>query len=448
MTNIPVMPRGQAPPLAKPKSNYRFLVLGLIFLVYAVNYADRTNIGAVLPFITEEFNLTNFEAGSLASMFFLGYAVSQIPAGFWMSKRGTRGIISLSILGFSICTALIGGAGSALSIMLARLGLGLTEGPTPVGLTSTINNWFPPKEKATATGVYIASTMFAPIIVPPLAVWITLTYGWHWVFFFFAMPGIVLALAWYVLVATKPEESKFVSESELAHIRQGTGERAQKREDAIEDHPRFAVLDKIIRTKKLDPVQSAKGVFTSKNIWCSCLAYFMMVSILYGLLTWIPSYLVKEKGFAFMKMGFIATMPWIGGFIGSITGGWISDNILGRRRKPTMLFTAISTIIMMFVMLNVPENTVLVALSLFFVGLALNIGWPAFTAYPMGVADRNSYPIAISLVNSGGNMGGFVSPMVAGYLLDRIGNFNAVFTYFGICAVIGLMLILMLEEPR
>ncbi len=65
----------------------------------------------------------------------------------------------------------------------------------------------------------------------------------------------------------------------------------------------------------------------------------------------------------------------------------------------------------------------------------------------MGVADNNNYPIAISVVNSGGNLGGFVSPMMAGLLLDMTGKF-AVFSYFGICAVIGLIMILLLDEPK
>ncbi len=71
----------------------------------------------------------------------------------------------------------MGTVSSVFGLKLVRLGLGLSEGPCPVGLASTINNWFPPKEKATATGVYIAATMFAPIIVPPLAVWIAVTSG-------------------------------------------------------------------------------------------------------------------------------------------------------------------------------------------------------------------------------------------------------------------------------
>ncbi|MGG4663290.1 MFS transporter [Providencia vermicola] len=433
----------------KPKTNYRWVVLALIFIVYAVNYADRSNIGAVLPFITDEFKLTNLEAGSLASMFFLGYALCQIPAGFWMAKRGIRGMVSLSILGFSAMTWFIGLAQSAFAIKWLRLGLGMTEAPTPVGLTSTINNWFPAKEKATATGVYIASTMFAPIIVPPLVVWIALTYGWRWVFILFAIPGVFLAIIWYLFVRTKPEESRFVSQSELDYIRADNSEVAEKKtEGNIVLGEKFNKLDKIIRVKEVKPLNSASQIFKSKNIWCNTIAYFMMVSILYGILTWIPSYLVNEKGFSFMKMGFVASMPFIGGFIGSITGGWISDKILGRRRKPTMLFTAVATIAMMLVMLNVPESTTAVAVALFSVGLFLNIGWPAFTAYPMGVADNNNYPIAISVVNSGGNLGGFVSPMMAGLLLDMTGKFDAVFSYFGICAVIGLIMILLLDEPK
>jgi sugar phosphate permease len=429
------------------KTHYRFLVLAIIFAVYAINYADRTNIGAVLPFIIEEFHINNFEAGAIASMFFLGYAASQIPAGFFIAKRGTRGLVALSIFGFSAFTWLMGTVSSVFGLKLVRLGLGLSEGPCPVGLASTINNWFPAKEKATATGVYIAATMFAPIIVPPLAVWIAVTWGWRWVFYSFAIPGIFIAIVWYLFVKSRPADSGFVSEAELAVINADTNEQQQVRQN-IEMHPRFATLDKFIRVKKLAPIATVKGLFTSKNILGDCLAYFMMVSVLYGLLTWIPLYLVKEKGFDFMRMGLVASMPCIGGFVGAIGGGFISDKLLGRRRKPTMIFTAISTVIMMVIMLNIPQSTLAVCTGLFFVGLCLNIGWPAFTAYGMAVSDSKTYPIASSIINSGGNLGGFVSPMVAGYLLDTTNSFNSVFTYFGACAAIGLLIILTLDEAQ
>lgn len=442
------MLKTEAAPLAQSRQTYyRFIVLTLIFIVYAVNYADRTNIGAVLPFIIKEFNINNFEAGAIASMFFLGYAISQIPAGFFMAKKGIRGVVALSIFGFSFFTWLMGTATSVVGLKWIRLGLGLSEGPCPVGLASTINNWFPAKEKATATGVFIAATMFAPIIVPPLAVWIALEYGWRWVFFSFAIPGMVVAVAWYLLVKTKPAESRFVSSGELEIIQADNCDSRRPRQNLILD-PKFALLDKIIRVKKLAPINNAKGLFKSKNIIGDFLAYFMMVSVLYGLLTWIPLYLVQEKGFTFLNMGFVATMPCLGGLIGAVGGGFISDKLLGRRRKPTMMFTAVTTVIMMLVMLHISGDTLTICLGLFFVGLCLNIGWPAFTAYGMAVADSKTYPIAASIINSGGNLGGFVSPMVAGFLLDKTGSFNAVFTYFGICAAIGLVLICLLDEPQ
>jgi len=426
----------------KPATSYRWVVMAVIFITYAINFADRTNIGVVLPFVSKDFHLTNFEAGALASMFFLGYTVSQIPAGFWYSKFGTRGLVSLSILGFSLFTYLIGRSGSAAAIKWARFGLGVSEGPTPVGCTSTINNWFPPKEKATATGIYIASTMFGPILVPPLCVWITLTYGWRYVFYWFSIPGIVMACVWYAMVRNKPEESKFVSESELAHIRdRSVATQASTGEKSL------GVLDKFIRVKKLTPIETRSGVFKSWNVWGDCLAYFLMVSVLYGLLTWIPSYLVREKHFSFMKMGMVAAAPWIGGFIGSIVGGWLSDKVLLKRRKPMMLLTALSTALMMGVLIRLPQNVALVALGLFMTGFLINIGWAAYTAYLMGVATGSTYPIAIGLVNSGGNLGGFFSPMVAGLLLDTFKSFSYVFAYFGAAALLGFLVVLTLDEP-
>ncbi|GLW36120.1 hypothetical protein Pcaca04_00560 [Pectobacterium carotovorum subsp. carotovorum] len=77
--------------------------------------------------------------------------------------------------------------------------------------------------------------------------------------------------------------------------------------------------------------------------------------------------MVKELGFDVMSMGFVASMPCISGFIGAIGGGWVSDKLLGRRRKPTMIFTAISTVVMILIMLNIPASTLAVCIGLFFV---------------------------------------------------------------------------------
>jgi sugar phosphate permease len=432
-----------AVPALKKKSGYRWVVLGIIFLVYLVCMADRTNIGVVLPFIKEEFTLNNFQAGAIASFFFLGYAITQIPAGFWLGKKGSRGIATIAILAFSVVTFLLGTVKSATALVLMRLGLGITEGPAPVSMTSTINQWFPAKEKATATGVYIASTQLAPIVVPIIATLIAIEFGWRYVFFFFAIPGILLAAVWYIFVRSKPEDSPNVSQAELEYIRQtetasnvGASERKS-----------LGWIDKAIRYQKVQPLTTYKSIFKSWNIMGNTLTYFFMNSVNYGLLTWVPMYLVNEKGYSLMKMGLLASTPAIGGLIGAVLGGVISDKVFLKRRKPTMIMTAFFAAIMMFVVTNIPNNGVLIAICLGLAGFFLNIGWPSFTAYPMGLTNRETYPVAIATVNSGGNLGGFFSPMIVGALLDATGNYNLAFGFFGILLILGFIVILTLKEP-
>ncbi|PGV55763.1 MFS transporter [Bacillus sp. AFS037270] len=426
----------------KKKTGYRWLVLSLIFLVYIVCYADRTNIGVVLPFIKEDFALNNFQAGAISSFFFLGYACSQIPAGFLLGKKGTRGVVALAVIAFSVVTFLLGTVSGAALLILLRLLLGLAEGPVPVSMSTTINHWFPAKEKATATGIYIASTQLAPIFVPIIAAAIAMSFGWRYVFYWFAIPGLVIALVWYLVVRTKPEDSSKVSKAELEYIRQ-----EEVRVEAAGEQRSLGWLDKAIRYQKIEIISTPKKVFTSWNIWGNTLTYFLMNSVLYGMLTWVPMYLVNAKGYSFMKMGFVASTPAIGGLIGALLGGFISDKVFLKRRKPTMLITAIATAIMMLVVINIPDNATLVSLSLGLAGFFLNIGWPAFTAYPMGLTNRNTFPVAIATVNSGGNLGGFFSPMIVGAILDATGNYNIAFGFFAVLLVLGFIIITTLKEP-
>jgi len=425
-------------------TKYRWVVMAILAVFYTMVYADRANIGVALPLIQNEFKLTNFQAGSLASVFFIGYFVTQLPAGFWYSKFGVRGLMSLSIVATSAFTGLIGAAGSAGLIKLYRFGLGMAEGPCPVGVSTTINNWFPPKEKGLANGIYFAAAKFAPVIVPPVSVWIILHYGWREVFYFFAAPGVITAAALYIFVRNRPEESKFCSPAELAYIKDTT---IETRAATVQGRQQsFGWLDTLIRVKHVRLLETNREVFLSWNIWANTIAYFMLINIIYGLLTWIPSYLVKEKHLSLTQMGFVAAMPWVGAVLGAVAGGRISDIYLGKRRKPLILLSTIATIAMMLVLINVPGNQIIIALVLLVTGILLNLGYPLFVVYPMGLTTSKTYPVANGLAGCTANLGGFFSPMIAGYLLD-VFNYNAVFIFFGVCAAISLLVVLTMEEP-
>ena len=170
------------------RTNYRWVVMVLIFVIYTIAMADRANLGVALPFIKKEFRMTNTDAGALVSLLFFFYAIFQIPAGFLYKKLSVRKVFPLSMIFTSVFTGLMGMTGSLLMLKFFRAGLGLAESPTGIGCTSTINRWFPPKEKGTATGIWLAASKFGPVLCPPLGVLIIETFGWRYIFYFLLFP--------------------------------------------------------------------------------------------------------------------------------------------------------------------------------------------------------------------------------------------------------------------
>jgi sugar phosphate permease len=129
-----------------------------------------------------------------------------------------------------------------------------------------------------------------------------------------------------------------------------------------------------------------------------------------------------------------------------MAGGWLSDNVLSKRRKPLMLVSAISTIITMQFLINAPESMGLLAILLFITGFLLALGYSAFSVYVMGRADKETYPVAFSIVNMGGQLGGMSMPLIVGILLDKF-NWSAVFLGLSIGAALCLICVLSIIEP-
>ncbi|GKW36379.1 MULTISPECIES: MFS transporter [Pectobacterium] len=434
----------------KNNSKFRWVVTTLIFFVYTIAAADRANIGVVLPFIRNDFHMSNTEAGALASLFLLAYAIAQIPSGFLYSKFGVRKIFSLSMILTSFATGLVGFSTSILGLKVSRFILGLAEGPLPIGITSTINRWFPSREKGIVTAIFLSAAKFGPVLVPPVCAFILYHYSWHYVFYFFAIPGIFLSVIWYLLVPNTPQESRFCSENEIALIEERDNTATSSVNTAAQKKAvparRFTLLDKLIRAKKVTLIDNSKGIFRSWNILGSTLGYFFMMGIVNVLLAWIPTYLMNEKGFSIIKMGMLASAPWIGAVIGNIIGGWCSDRILNKRRKPLMMLSAIATVIMMVILINAPDNAMILGPLLLLTGILFNLGFSAYMVYPMSLTTKDVFPVAGALINTGGQLGGAVCPLIAGYLLDHY-TWGYVFGFMALGSFLCLLVLFTISEP-
>jgi ACS family glucarate transporter-like MFS transporter len=425
-------------------TKYRWVVAALFFVIYTIAAADRANLGVALPFLRKEFAMSNAEAGGLVSLFLLAYAVAQLPSAWLVSKFGVRKVFSVSMILTSIATGLTGMVGSLLSLKLCRIGLGLAEGPLPIGVTSTINNWFPSREKGTASGIFLSSVKFGPVLTPIIGAAIVAAWGWKEIFIWFAIPGILLSFVWYFLVANKPSESRFVNQAELDLI--GEIENGKTKGHNAGASKPIPWLDKLIRVRDEKPLETTGSIFRSWNIYGCTLGYCCQLGISSVLLAWIPTYLLTVKHFTIMSMGFVAAAPWVGAVVGNILGGLLSDRLLGKRRKPGMMISALATAGMMFALINSPADPVLYAALIFLTGMLLSIGYSAYMVYPMPFVAKEKFPVANAVVNMGGQLGGAATPFITGLLLDNYG-WDSVFIFMASISMLTFVILLTISEP-
>jgi sugar phosphate permease len=428
-------------------TQYRWVILAVVFAAYALNFCDRANISIALPVLRKEFNLSNTELGAIASMFFVGYIVAMLPSGFAVSRFGSRGLLAWSIFGFSAFTFLIGTAGSTAQILWYRFGLGACESPVTVGGAALTKAWFPKHEQARASSIFSASGPFGAILVPPVGVWLLTTWDWHAMFFAFAIPGFVLMLVWYWLVRNRPDDMARCNELEREYIKE---QRAiDLAPSTLEPTALVRLVDRIVVRKKVTPVEEFWPVFYNRNTLGVAVGFLTIGVVLWGCVAWIPSYLVDAKQFTMAKMGWVATAPWIGGFVGCLVGGYISDVLLQKRRKFNLLFSPFILVIALVLLINVPDNVYVLSLLFGLLGLFIFSAWGCYFSYPMLVTTAKTYPVAISYMLWLGAFSGFISPVIAGYILDVTGrNYNMVFGFFVACAALNFLVnAFMLQEP-
>jgi sugar phosphate permease len=429
---------------ASRPTRYRWFVAALFFVIYTIAAADRANLGVALPFLRKEFQMSNSEAGALVSLFLIAYGVAQLPSAWLLSRFGVRRVFPISMILTSVTTGLTGFVGSLWSMKLCRIGLGLAEGPLPIGVTSTINNWFPPKEKGTASGIFLSAVKFGPVVTPILGAMIIAAFGWKEIFIFFAVPGLLLSFVWFWAVADKPADSRFVNAAELATINE-TGAGQTESKPTVSSTP-MPVLDKLIRTRDEPVLETTASVFKSWNVMGCALGYCFQLGISSVLLAWIPTYLLTVKKFSVMNMGFVAAAPWVGAVAGNILGGFISDRLLGKRRKPGMLLSALATAGMMYALINSPADPVLYGLLLFMTGMLLSIGYSAYMVYPMPFVAKSKFPVANAMVNMAGQLGGAATPFITGLLLDNYG-WDHVFAFMAGISCLTFLVVLTITEP-
>jgi MFS transporter, ACS family, glucarate transporter len=401
----------------------RYSVLATILLLATVAYADRAILSIAGPGISKEFGLNHVQLGYVLSAFSWAYVVGQIPGGLLLDRLGTKTMYGATLVLWSIATMAVGVVGNvtsdlsvALGLLFAlRFALGLIEAPSFPANGRVAVMWFPKEERGLATSLFASASYFAVAIFSPFAGWLTAKFGWPAPFFALGLIGIASWGLWAV-VMHEPRHHPRMSRAELDHIVAGGAMVDIDSKHELQARP--ALSWKVART-----------LVTNRMLWCAYIGQYCTIALSYFFITWFPIYLVQARGMNVMQAGFATMVPAIAGFLGGIVGGVLSDWLIRRgwsvswaRKTPYIVGMAVGCCI---VLSAATENNVLIvllmALAFFGKGAAAGAGTWAIVS---DTAPREAVGLAGAVFNCVGNIGGIVTPIAFGYIVQATGGYN------------------------
>ncbi|WP_109075906.1 MULTISPECIES: MFS transporter [unclassified Azospirillum] len=415
------------------RTNVRYLILAMLFLVTVVNYADRATLSITGPVISKELGISATEMGFIFSAFGWAYVLGQLPGGWLLDRFGSKIVYGLSIFTWSVFTLMQGtigflaGGAAVMMLFALRFAVGFAEAPSFPGNSRVVAAWFPGNERATASAVFNSAQYFATVIFAPLMGWLTHSFGWHWVFGVMGGLGIVMAGVWMKTVYA-PKDHPRINQAELDYIAAGGGL------VNMDDGKKTAVAES---GAKWDYIRQ---LFASRMMVGIFLGQFCINAITYFFITWFPVYLVQARGMSILNAGFIASIPAICGFAGGILGGVMSDAMLRRgysltaaRKTPIVLGMLMS---MAMIACNYTDLqwiiVSLMALAFFGKGIGA-LGWAVMS----DCAPKEITGLSGGVFNMCGNISSITTPIIIGYIIQTTGSFNGALVFVGANALIA-----------
>jgi ACS family glucarate transporter-like MFS transporter len=428
---------GTQDPSHRP-TRIRYKIVALAMLVAVLLYLDRVCMSIASKSVADDLNISSQHLDWLLGAFFWTYALGQLPAGWLGDRFGARWMLGSYIVLWSLCTGLMGFAGSAGILLVLRLGCGLFEaGAYPVA-ASIVRRWVPKERRGIASSIIALGGRLGGAVAPPLTMWLMLrwTFGsevpadavaavtsWRPVMILYGLVGIGIAIVFMWLFRDYPEKHPKVNAEEVALIRRG-------------DPP--VVLGQTSHTAPpiLEMIQSLP-------LWLCCVVQFAANLGWAFLVTKMPQYLEQVHHSSQKAQGWLQSLPLFAGIAGLLLGGLFTDRLTSafglRWGRSVALCLSRLIVAGAFVGCLFVDTPLDATLCLAIVGLATDLGTPASWAYGQDVGGRYVGSV-VGWFNMWGNFGAALSPVVLGWI---VAQFTETATgwhaAFAACAALNIM---------
>lgn len=407
--------------------NYRWVIVGLLFVATTINYLDRQIIGLLKPTLEKEFNWTETDFARIVMAFTAAYAVGLLLAGRFIDKIGTKLGYTITVIVWSAAAMLHAVARSAFGFGVARVGLGLGEAGNFPAAMKAVAEWFPQAERAKATGIFNAGTSVGVVMALLIVPWILQYYGWQEVFWITGALGFVWLIFWLIFYEV-PARQKRLSAAELDYIVRGQDE---------ETRPTAAAG--AVKWYKL---------FTFPQTWAFVTGKGLIDPIYWFFLFWLPSYFSATFQLDLKKPSLPLMLIYAATTVGSIGGGYFSSWLI---KKGLPVLKARKTALLIFAVLELSiiltqfATAMWVAVGLISLAVAVHQAWATniFTT-ASDMFPKEAVSSVVGIGGMAGAVGGILFPILVGYLLDSYkaqgnlaGGYNVLFTICGFTYLIA-----------
>lgn len=376
----------------------------LVTTAVFINYIDRGNLATAAPMMQDELDLSASELGILLSAFYYGYVVC-MPAMGWLAERyGAKRVLAAGVAIWSLATLATGFAGSFVALLTLRVLLGVGESVAFPCASKVLARAVRVSRLGMANGILSFGYLLGPAVGTLMGGYLMTVFGWRPVFIVFGAVSLVWLWPWARVKINPPT---------------------------------------IPTQSDADGQPSLPQILQRRELWGASLGHFASNYGYYFIVSWLPFYLIKSRGFSIGSMVAIASWAYLLNAVSALTMGWLADRWIRSGRSPTIVYKSLMAanhlagIGCMIGMVMLPPAGSIAALFVF--EIVSGCSYPGLFAIPQILAGPRASARWVGVQNAAGNLAGLIAPAITGVLVDRTGLFDVAFTLAAAVNVLGLI---------
>ncbi|MEV2337434.1 MFS transporter [Paenibacillus larvae] len=393
----------------KSKNKNPYLLIFALMAGYSMVYMDKNLVSTAIIPLADEFNLTNSQTGLIMSLFFLGYSIMQIPSGWLADKFGAKKVLMTSLSLISLFSFFFGMGVSLIAFVMIRFFAGVGHAGYPPSCLKTIADHFPKEKRTFVQSLILSTSGIGGILAYTLGAQLIAS---NWKVGYFVL-GMLFAVAMLCVFLFVPNDYKVP-----------------------------------VQLNNSAPKLKFTEIIMNRNVLVLFVALLLLNFLLYGNISWLPTYLKSQFGIGIGQVGTILAINAVCTTVATmIFGGLLSKWFLGKEKAfviSTAILVSLLLVGFIFSMNLIVSTILLILISMVSVGT-----FTAIFTWPHKLFDRAIIGSSIGIINTGGTIGGFLAPMIMGALIDKNGgSFSSAFTFMAIAVLLCGLTTLLLQARK